>query len=61
MVPRWPERPRNSDPCSRYIEQATYWTDAASMATYAWAYVKALLTGKSPSADEIVTEKSVSF
>jgi general stress protein 26 len=43
------------------VEQATYWTDAASMATYAWAYVKARLMGKSPSDDEIVTEKSVSF
>jgi hypothetical protein len=25
-----------------------YWIDAASVATYAWAYVKARLTGKSP-------------
>lgn len=43
------------------VEKATYWTDAASIATYAWAYVRARLTGKSPTADEIVTEKSVSF
>jgi general stress protein 26 len=43
------------------VDQAMYWTDAASMTAYAWAYVKARLTGKSPSADEIVTEKSISF
>ena len=43
------------------VERVTYWTDAASMTTYAWAYVKARLTGKSPSGDKIVTEKSVSF
>lgn len=43
------------------VEQATYWTDAASIATYAWAYVKARVTGKSPSADEIVTNRSVKF
>jgi general stress protein 26 len=42
-------------------EQARYWTDAASMTTYAWAYVKARVTGESPSTDEIVTEKSLSF
>jgi general stress protein 26 len=42
-------------------ERATYWTDAASMATYAWAYVKTRLTGKSPSKDEIVTEKTIRF
>lgn len=43
------------------VEQATYWTDAASTATYAWAYVRARLTGKTQSSDEIITEKSVSF
>jgi general stress protein 26 len=43
------------------VEQATYWTDAASTATYAWAYVKARLTGQSPAADEIVTEQTVKF
>jgi general stress protein 26 len=43
------------------VEQARYWTDAASMTTYAWAYLKARLTGESPPTDEIVTEKSLSF
>jgi general stress protein 26 len=43
------------------VEEAKYWTDAASMTTYGWAYLKARLTGKSPPDDEIVTEKSLSF
>ena len=35
------------------VETVRYWTNAASAATYAWAYVKARLTGESPSFDEI--------
>lgn len=31
------------------VEEATYWTNAASTATYAWAYVRAALTHKSSS------------
>jgi general stress protein 26 len=43
------------------VEQATCWIDAASAATFAWAYVKARITGKSPADDEIVTNRSVKF
>lgn len=43
------------------VKKAMYWTDAASMATYAWTYVKTRLSGKSPAADEVVTAKSVRF
>lgn len=43
------------------VDEARYWAEPASVATYAWAYVKARLTGKSPSPDEIVETKSVRF
>lgn len=43
------------------VETAKYWTDAASVLTYAWAYVKARTTGESPSEDEIVTAGKVKF
>jgi general stress protein 26 len=44
-----------------HVEQAKYWTNAASVATYAWAYIKARLSGDRPSPDEIVDTKSVHF
>src|SRR5947209_4571854 len=34
------------------VEEAKYWTNAASVATYAWAYVRAALIRKSPSPNE---------
>ncbi len=43
------------------VETAKYWTDAASVLTYAWAYVKARTTGQSPSVDEIATTGKVKF
>ena len=43
------------------VDEARYWTDAASVVTYAWAYVKAALTRKSPSPDEVGNTKSVRF
>ena len=43
------------------VNEAKYWTDAASVVTYAWAYVRAALTHKSPSQDEIGTTKTVRF
>jgi len=42
-------------------ETAKYWTDAASVLTYAWAYVKARTTGQSPSAGDIATIGKVKF
>src|SRR6266481_545617 len=30
------------------VEEAKYWTNAASMVTYGWAYLKARLLGTSP-------------
>jgi general stress protein 26 len=43
------------------VETAKYWTDAASVLTYAWAYVKTRTTGQSPAADEIATVGTVRF
>lgn len=43
------------------VEQVTYWIDAASIATYAWTYIRARLTGTSPANEEIVTERTVNF
>src|SRR4051812_8284271 len=43
------------------VEEARYWTNAASVVTYAWAYVKARLTGQPASPDEIVDTKRVHF
>jgi general stress protein 26 len=43
------------------VEKADYWADPASIVTYAFAYVKARLTGQSPSPDEIAESKSVHF
>jgi general stress protein 26 len=43
------------------VEVARYWTNAASVATYAWLYVKARVAGKPATADEVVETKSVRF
>ena len=43
------------------VEEAKYWTNAASIATYAWAYIKARLSGKSPSPEEIAEIKTIRF
>src|SRR5436190_10081927 len=43
------------------VDEVKYWTNAASVATYAWAYVKARLTGESPSPDQIAETKSIRF
>ncbi len=43
------------------VDEAKYWTNAASSVTYAWAYVRAALTHKSPSPGEIGDAKSVRF
>lgn len=43
------------------VEEAKYWTNAASVVTYAWAYIKARLTGERPSPDQIAEMKSVRF
>src|SRR5205085_11636844 len=43
------------------VEEARYWTNAASLATYAWSYVKARVTGKTATADEVVETKTVRF
>lgn len=40
-------------------EFATDWTNAASLATYAWAYVRARLTGRGLRSDEIVETNTV--
>ena len=41
------------------VDEAKYWTNAASVVTYAWAYVRAALTHKGPSPGEIGDIKSV--
>lgn len=41
------------------VDEAKYWTDAASIATYAWAYVKARLLGRRPEAGEVADVGSV--
>lgn len=43
------------------VEKADYWANPASLITYAFAYAKARLMGKSPSPDEIAETASVSF
>ncbi len=43
------------------VEKADYWADPASIVTYAFAYVKARITGQSPSPDKIAESKSVCF
>jgi general stress protein 26 len=41
------------------VEEARYWTNAASIVSYAWSYVKARVTGQPASADEVVETKRV--
>jgi general stress protein 26 len=43
------------------VEVAKYWTDPASVFTYALAYVKARVTGETPSPDEIVNADTLRF
>jgi hypothetical protein len=43
------------------VEVARYWTNAASVATYASMYVKARVAGKPAAADEVVETESVRF
>ena len=43
------------------VEKADYWANPASAITYALAYVKARVTGKSPSPGKIAESKSVRF
>jgi general stress protein 26 len=43
------------------VERAKYWTDVASTAAYAWAYVRSRVTGKSPAPDDIAEMKDVRF
>lgn len=43
------------------VEEARYWTNGASIVTYAWSYVKARFTGQPASPDEIVETKRVPF
>ena len=43
------------------VDTATYWTNGASIAAYAWQYVRARLTGISARAEDIVDTKKVEF
>jgi general stress protein 26 len=43
------------------VEEAKYWTDAASMVTYAWAYLKARFLGVSPNPDQISHSEHLKF
>jgi len=43
------------------VETATYWTNGASIVTYAWQYVRARITGTSARAEDIVDTKKVEF
>ena len=43
------------------VETATYWTKAASLASYAWAYVRARVTGQPGRAEEAAEVKKVQF
>jgi general stress protein 26 len=43
------------------VEEAKYWTNAASVRTYAWAYLKARLVGAPPKPEEITDIGSVRF
>jgi general stress protein 26 len=44
-----------------HVDEAKYWTNAASVVTYAWAYVKARLTGERPDPSDIAETKTVRF
>lgn len=41
------------------VDEVKYWTDAASVVTYAWAYVKARVVGKRPSTGQIADVGSI--
>jgi len=41
------------------IDEAKYWTNAASVVSYAWSYVKAALSGKPPSPGEVGDTRTV--
>jgi general stress protein 26 len=43
------------------VDAATYWTRAASFATYAWTYVRARLTGEPARAEDVADVKTVQF
>jgi general stress protein 26 len=43
------------------VEKADYWANPASAITYALAYMKARVSGESPSPDKIAESKSVHF
>jgi len=43
------------------VEKADYWASPASVVTYAFAYMRAKLTGQSPSPDTIAESRSVRF
>jgi general stress protein 26 len=43
------------------VEKADYWADPASPITYAFAYVKARVTGEAPTPGDIAESKSVRF
>lgn len=41
------------------VDEVKYWTDAASVVTYAWAYVKARVVGERPRAEQIADVGSI--
>jgi general stress protein 26 len=43
------------------VEEAKYWTNAASVVTYGWAYLKARLFGTSPAPGEVADTGVVKF
>ena len=43
------------------VEEARYWTNAASIVTYGWSYIRARLTGKAATADEVVETRRIQF
>ena len=43
------------------VDEAKYWTNAASVVTYGWTYLKARLLGASPAPEQIVDSGVVKF
>ena len=43
------------------VDAATYWTNAASVVTYGWAYIRARLSGRRAKSEEIVEIKKIPF
>ena len=41
------------------VDEARYWTEAASVVTYAWAYVKARVLGQRPKTEQIADINSL--